>query len=326
MTISRRNFVFGLPAIGSLTFASKPAFARGEQDTLRVLVGFPPGGGTDTVARQVSDPVSRILDRVIVVDNKAGAGGMIATQQLKAARPDGNTIMFTMDHTQMIVPLTFKNPGYHALSDFTPLAGVTSNALSLAVAGNLGVKSMDELEAWLKAQTGRVVYGIPAPGSIPQFAGYLIGKAVGKPLVPVGYKGGAPLIADLLGGQIPMAIQSIAEQIDHHRAGTIRILASTGQARTRIAPEVPTFSEAGVPGLEQSSWTAYFGPKGLSPTFVDTFSNAVRESLQNDDLKARLAKLGNEVDYKSPMELAELVEVGSDHWRTVIQQSGFELL
>lgn len=326
MTIDRRKFVLGLPAIGSLAIAGKSVLARENQETLRVLVGFPPGGGTDTVARQVSDPVSRILNRVIVVDNKAGAGGMIATQQLKAARPDENTIMFTMDHTQMIVPLTFKNPGYHALSDFTPLAGVTSNALSLAVAGNLGVKSMAELEDWMKDQKERIVYGIPAPGSIPQFAGYLIGKAVGKPLVPVGYKGGAPLIADLLGGQIPMAIQSIAEQIDHHRAGNIRILASTGETRTKIAPEVPTFSEAGVPGLEQSSWTAYFGPKGLSPAFVDTFSNAVRDALQNEELKARLAKLGNEVDYKSPAELTELVRIGTDHWRTVIRQSGFELL
>lgn len=315
-----------LPALllGLLSLAG-PVRAADPPAVLRILVGFPPGGATDVVARILAEKMQPLLKQTVIVENKPGAGGMIATQALKAAPPDGSTVMLTIDHSHVMVPLTFKAPGYNPLTDFTPLAGVASYYNVMALSGTIGVKTAPEFGAWLKAHPNQANYGIPAVGSVPQFAGILVGKSLGTPMVAVPYKGGAPLVQDLLGGQVPAGFLSLTESIEHYRSGKMQILAVSGTTRAKAAPQVPTFQELGISGIDMNPWLAFFGPKGLPPEFVTRFDAAVATALADPDVIERLSKLGNVPTYATPAQLQEWVVKATQHWGAVIKESGYEL-
>ena len=311
--------LLGLLALG------QPVHAADPPAVLRILVGFPPGGATDVVARILAEKLQPLLKQTVIVENKPGAGGMIATQLLKAAPPDGSTVMLTIDHSHVIVPLTFKAPGYNPLTDFTPLAGVASYYNVMVLSSTIGVKTAPEFGAWLKAHPNQANYGIPAAGSVPQFAGILVGKSLGTPMVAVPYKGGAPLVQDLLGGQVPAGFLSLTESIEHYRSGKMQILAVSGTTRAKAAPQVPTFQELGISGIDMNPWLAFFGPKGLPPEFVTRFDAAVATALADPDVIERLSKLGNVPTYASPAQLQDWVVKATQHWGAVIKESGYEL-
>ncbi len=303
-----------------------PVLAADYTGPVKVLVGFPPGGATDVVARLLADKLKDILNQPVLVDNKGGAGGMIATQQLKASPANGSTVMLTIDHSHVVVPLTFKAPGYDPLKDFTPLAGVASYFNALAVSSTLNVKTMPEFGAWLKANPGKANFGVPAAGSVPQFAALVVGTALGvtNPVV-VAYRGGAPLVQDLLAGQIPAGIGSLTEYIEYHRTGKMNVLAISGTTRSKVAPDIPTFQELGLKGLDKNPWLAFVGPKDMPREFVDRFTRAVAVVLKNPEVVERLAKLGNEISYASPEQLQEWISSATAHWAPVIKESGYEL-
>jgi tripartite-type tricarboxylate transporter receptor subunit TctC len=318
----RRLISAALFALAALPGAATAADYTGP---VRVLVGFPPGGATDVVARILADKLRVALAQPVIVDNKPGAGGMIATQLLKAAPADGSVVMLTIDHTHVIVPLTFKAPGYDPQKDFTPLAGVASYYNVMAVSSALNTRTPAEFGVWLKANPGKANFGIPAVGSVPQFAGMLVGKSLGAPMVAVPYRGGAPLVQDLLAGQIPAGMISLTESIEHHRAGKMQVLAVSGTARAKAAPDIPTFLELGIKGIDKNPWLALFGPKGLAPEFVERFSRAVAAALADPDVMEKLGKLGNVATYATPAQLQDWVSSATAHWGPVIQESGFEL-
>ena len=314
-------------AIVAAAGAAIPSIAQAQdyKGTIKIVVGFPPGGATDVVARMLGDKLKDVLGQPILVENKPGAGGMIATQQLKAAPADGSTLMLTIDHTHVIVPLTFKNPGYDPATDFTPVAGVASYFNALAVAPTLKVNTMKEYGDWLKANPTQGNYGIPAVGSVPQFAGLIIGKALNTKMVAVPYKGGAPLTNDILAGQIPAGIGSLTEYIEHHRVNKMRVLAVSGPQRSKIAPEIPTFQELGLKGIDKNPWIAFVGPKGTPKDFVERFAAAVDVVLKMPDVNERLSKIGNEPTFANGAQLAEWISSATAHWGPVIKESGFEL-
>ena len=293
---------------------------------VKVLVGFPPGGATDVVARLLSDKLKDVLNQPVFVENKGGAGGMIATQQLKASPADGSTVMLTIDHTHVIIPLTFKAPGYDPAKDFTALAGVANYFNAMGVSATLNVKTLAEFGIWLKANPAKANFGVPAAGSVPQFASLIVGKALGvsNPVV-VPYKGGAPLVQDLLGGQIPAGVSSLTEYIEHHRNGRVNVLAISGTTRSKVAPEIPTFQELGLKGIDKNPWLAFVGPKDMPKEFVDRFTRAVAVVLRNPDVVERLAKLGNEIAYATPEQAQEWITSATAHWAPVIRDSGYEL-
>jgi tripartite-type tricarboxylate transporter receptor subunit TctC len=325
--MNRRHFGQTL-ATGLLVPAlSLPLAASGKvySGPIRVLVGFPPGGATDVVVRAIIDKLGRAMNgQVFIVDNKPGAGGQIAAQLLKAAPADGSTIMLSIDHTQVIIPLTLAAAGYDPVTDFTALAGVASYYNVLAVSAATGIKSMAELGAWVKARPSEANYGVPAAGSVPQFIGHIIGKSFGVTMNSVPYKGGAPMVQDLLAGQIPIGIASMTELIEYHRAGKVRILGSSGQARSKTAPEIPTFQELGFNGIDKNPWLAFFGPKGLPMEFVEQFDRAMKSVLTQPELQERLAKMGNEVTPAPANEVQQWVIDATRHWGRVIRESGFK--
>ncbi len=290
---------------------------------LRIVVGFPPGGATDIVARILSEQLKDRLNRTVLVENRPGAGGQIATQALKNAPADGSTIMLTIDHSQIIVPLTIAAAGYDPVEDFTPIGGVAQYYNALGVSSTIGVKNMEELKQWLIDNPDKANIGVPAYGSVPQFAVHIISENFDVPVSSVPYKGGAPLVQDLIGGHIPGAVASMTELIEHQRAGRVVILATSGQARNNTMPEIPTFAEVGIEGLDRNPWLAFFGPKGLSPEFVAQFNKALAEVLAEPEIRERLAEMGNEVTTTTSEELREWVVDGTKHWSGVIERAGF---
>jgi len=310
-------------AMAAAAIGVPAAHAAEASGPLRILVGFPPGGATDIVARLLSERLKNLLGRTIIVANRPGAAGQIATQALKNAPADGSTVMLTIDHSQIIVPLTIATAGYDPVNDFTPIGGVAQYYNALGVTSGIGVKNMPQLKEWLAQNPDKVNFGVPAYGSVPQFAVHIIGESFGQELNSVPYKGGAPLVQDLIGGHIPAAIASMTELIEHQRAGRTVILATSGQQRNLTMPDIPTFGEVGVEGLDRNPWLAFFGPKGLSPEFVERFNKALHDVLAQDDIRARLAEMGNEVTPTTPQELQEWVVDGTEHWAGVIKRAGF---
>lgn len=310
-----------------LLAAALPALALGQADTrpIRVLVGFPPGGSTDIVARIFTDKLREQLGRPIVVENRPGNGGQVAAIQLKNAAPDGTTVMLTIDHTHVTIPLTFKEPGYDPLKDFTPLVGVAQYYNAMAASAKTDIRSLKDIATWMKANPGQHNFGIPAAGSIPQFAGLIVGKALGVEMLPIPYKGGAPLVQDLIGGQVPIGFGSLTELIEHHRAGRLRVLAVSGTQRARAASEIPTFQELGLAGVDKNPWLAFFGPAGLPPAFVTNFNAAVRNAMLTPEARERFASLGIEATPTHPEELRKWVEDALKHWGPVIRDSGYVL-
>jgi tripartite-type tricarboxylate transporter receptor subunit TctC len=303
-----------------------PACA-GAQDTrpIRILVGFPPGGSTDIVARIFTDKLRELLGRPIIVENRPGNGGQVAALQLKNAAPDGSTVMLTIDHTHVTIPLTFKEPGYDPVKDFTPIVGVAQYYNAMAASAKTGIKSLKEVGPWMRANPGQHNFGIPAAGSIPQFAGLLVGEALKVEMLPIPYKGGAPLVQDLIGGQVPIGFGSLTELIEHHRAGRLRVLAVSGTQRAKAAPEIPTFQEQGIKGVDKNPWLAFFGPAGLPQSFVVNFNAAVRNAMDTPEAKERFATLGIEATPTQPEGLRAWVEDAVKHWGPVIRKSGYEL-
>ena len=308
-------------------FAVLPGIATAQPDSrpIRVLVGFPPGGSTDVVTRILTDKLRESLGRPVIVENRPGNGGQVAAQQLKAAAPDGTTVMLTIDHTHVTIPLTFKEPGYDPLKDFTPIIGVAQYYNAMAASAKNDIKNLQDLAAYMKANPGQANFGIPAAGSIPQFAGLIVGKALGVDMVPIPYKGGAPLVQDLLGGQVPIGFGSLTELIDHHRAGKLRVLAVSGTQRARAAPEIPTFQELGLKGIDKNPWLAFFGPAGMQPAFVNSFNAAVRAAMNTPEVRERFAALGVEASPTTPAELRLWVQDALAHWGPVIRDSGYVL-
>ena len=303
------------------------AAAAAAQDTrpVRVLVGFPPGGSTDIVARIFSDKLRELLGRPIVVENRPGNGGQVAAIQLKNAAPDGTTVMLTIDHTHVTIPLTFKEPGYDPLKDFTPIVGVAQYYNAMAASAKTDIQSLKGVADWMKANPSQHNFGIPAAGSIPQFAGLIVGKALGVKMEPIPYKGGAPLVQDLIGGQVPIGFGSLTELIEHHRAGRLRVLAVSGTQRARAAPEIPTFQELGLKGIDKNPWLAFFGPAGLPPAYVASFNAAVRAAMETPEAKERFLAIGIEAAPTSPAELRQWVQDALAHWGPVIRDSGYVL-
>lgn len=308
--------VFSLPLVSTASeSAEKP---------LSILVGFPPGGAADIISRLLAEELRISLDRPVLVVNRPGAGGIIATRQLLSAPADGSAVMLTIDHTHVITPLTHKNAGFDPEKDFTSLAGVSSYYNVMAVNGSIGADTLNDLKKWLKDHPNSQSYGVPAAGSVPQFAGLLVGQTLGIPLVPVPYNGGAPLVSDLLGGHVPIGFLSLFETIDHHKTGKLRVLAISGTERAESAPDIPTFEEAGVQGIDMNPWLGFIGPKGLPLEFINSFTRAVEAALEKPEIANRLNQMGNVVTYAPPKELDTWISKATSHWGEIIANSGFE--
>jgi len=298
---------------------------QAQSGPVRLLVGFPPGGGTDAIARTMADKLKDQLGVAVVVENKAGAGGQLAAQALKAAAPDGNTLFLSHDHTISILPQVVKNPGFDSAKDFVPVAGFATFVNALAVSGGTPAKSMAEYVAWVKANSaGKGTVGVPAPASTPEFLVGVTGHKFGLDLQAVPYRGSAPMMADMLGNQIAAGMGSVPDFIENHKAGKIRVVAVLGGARQATLPDVPTFTELGLAGFEDLPYYGIFAPAGTPKATIDKISEAVAKVVALPEVKDRLTAMGLTVGYMDAATLAKREQAYTQVWAKIIKASGFQ--
>lgn len=320
---SRRRYAAQLLLAAAALGVSGLAF--GQAGPIRVLVGFPPGGGTDAIARVLADKLKDQLGVTVIVENKAGAGGQLAAQALKVAAPDGNTLFLTHDHSVSILPLVMKNPGFDPAKDFVAVAGFATFVNALAVSGGNPAKSVNDYVAWVRSQgAGMGTVGVPAPASVPEFLVKVVGQKYALDLQAAPYRGSAPMMADMLGNQIAAGVASIPDFIENHKAGKIRVVAVMGSARQAVMPEVPTFAELGLAGFEDIPYYGYFAPAGTPKAVIDRFSDALAKVLAQSELRSQLTAMGLAVGHMSPEQLASRERAYSQTWARVIKASGFQ--
>ena len=303
------------------------ALALADTTPLRILVGFPAGGSTDLIARQLAAGLQTELARPVVVENRAGAGGQIAAQVLKSSPADGHTLFLSHDHTISILPQVVKNPGFNPAIDFVPVAGFATFANVLAVSGSTPAKSIDEYVKWVRTQKGgKETIGIPAPASIPEFLVKMISDKYKIDVQPAPYRGSAPMTADMLGNQITAGIASVPDFIENHKAGKLRIVASIGAKRQALLPNVPTFTELGFANLEDLPYYGIFAPVGTPQPIIDKYGAALQKVLAMPDVKQKLTTLGLTVGYEPQGQFAGRVRSYTQTWERIIQSSGFKPL
>ena len=317
------KFKFSLAGV-ALALCTVLGSAHADPQTIKILVGFPPGGGTDAIARVMAEKLKDQLGTNVVVENKAGAGGQLAAQALKASPADGSVLFFSHDHTISILPQVVKNPGYNSATDFIPVVGIATFANGLALSSGTPAKTFQEYIQWVKDKgQGHGNIGIPAPASIPEFLVKVIAKKNKLDIQAAPYRGGAPLMADMLGNQVPAGLAGVNDFLENIRAGKFRMVAVIGDKRQAILPDVPTFAELGMPGFEDLAYYGFFAPAGTPKAVIDRYSEAIAKIIAQPDVRDRLTSMGITVGHMSPQKFASHVNSYTQHWEEIIRTNGF---
>ena len=306
----------------SLALLSVAAVAQVDKP-VRLLVGFAPGASTDTAARLLADRMKDELKQPVSVDNKPGAAGRIAAEMLKNAPADGSTIMITPIVVPVLAPLVFSKLTYDPVADFAPIAQVATFQFALAVNATHPAKNVQELVAWFKANPALANFGTPGPGSLPHFFGVMLARGAGLDLIHVPYNGGGPLMTALVGNQVSSGFDTLVDQIELHRTGKIRLIATSAAQRSPLLPEVPTFSEAGMKGVEGTAWFAVYAPAKTPDATVKQINAAINKALTSPELRERFGKLGLEPTGGSPADLAAAMKRDTERWAPIVKASGF---
>ena len=324
-TLVNRRHAVGAALTLSTALLGSQVWAQGAA-TVRLLVGFPPGGGTDAIARVLADKLKDPLGgATVIVENKAGAGGQIAAQTLKTASADGSVVFLSHDHTISILPLVMKNPGYDPARDFVPVAGIATFVNAFAVSPGTPAKSFNDYVAWAKSKDGgKGSVGVPAPASVPEFLVKVIGQKYGLDLQSAPYRGSAPMMADMLGNQIVAGVASIPDFIEFHKAGKLRVVAVLGGARQAAMPDVPTFAELGLAGFEDVPYYGVFAPAGTPKAQIERLAQALAKVVAMPDVRDRLTAMGLSVQFMTSQQLAERERAYSQTWARIIKASGFQ--
>jgi tripartite-type tricarboxylate transporter receptor subunit TctC len=294
--------------LAALLLAPGLAWAQSYPNRLiRIVVAYAPGGATDAFARPVAQRLSQLVGQPVVIDNKSGGNSIIGTEYVAKAAPDGYTLLINpASHT--LIPFYNKNVAYDALKDFTPVIAAGVNRRAIIVHPSMPVNNIRELIDYAKRNPGRISYAVAAAGSVQELAGDLLRVTAGIDIVPVPYKGGGPALQDLLGGQVQMAILVLADTLPHIRSGKLRALGIVEGKRAKVAPEIPTVAEAGIPGFSiPDQWVAVLGPAGLPAEIVKRLNAEFNNALNSPETRTALENIGYEVMGGSPQELATLM-------------------
>ena len=310
-----------------LTAASAaPALAQGFPDKpLRLIAPFPPGGNVDIHARVLAAGLSEVFGQQVIVDNRAGAGGMIGAEAAAKAAPDGYTLVLGSNGSISIGPLLYPKVNYAPLRDFAPVTLLSISPMTFAVHPSIPAKNVKELVALAKAQPGKVTMATAGTGTSNHLAGELFMNMTGTRLIHVPYKGSGPALVDILGGQIDLIVDQVASSIAHIRAGKLRPLAVTTDKRAAVMPEVPTFDEAGLKGYEASTYAALLAPAGTPKEVVARLNAATLKVLANPATKERFAQMGAEPAPMSPEQFGAYLKNDITKWRRVISESNVKV-
>jgi tripartite-type tricarboxylate transporter receptor subunit TctC len=289
---------------------------------ITLIVPFPPGGSTTIVARIIADKMSETLGQSIVVDNRGGAGGTIATRAVARSAPDGYTLVLGYTGTLAIGPSLYPNVGYDPRKDFAPIGRIGTAPNTLVVHPSFNVHSVAELIAYAKANPGKVNFGSAGIGTVSHVSGEYFATQAGIKLTHIPYKGTGPAIIDLLGGHIPMAFAPIPATHENAKSGALRMLAVTSVVRSTLAPEVPTVAESGLQGFEAVLRYGLAAPAGTPRAIVERLNKELNIALRSDNVKKRLAIEGAEPLPGTPEQYGADIDREEAQWAKVVKASG----
>lgn len=319
--LTRRQLA--LASLGAL--ASPQLLAQTGGKPLRILVGFPPGGSADLLARALAQQLGP-KGATVIVDNKPGAGGRIALEMLKNAETDGSVIAVTPASMMVVYPHIYRKLSYQPVQDFAPVSRIGSAQFVFTIGPKVPatVRTLTDFLAWCKAHPEQASYGSSGAGSIPHFTGVALSKAAGVELTHVAYKGAAPAMTDMLGGQVAANVGVLSNALQHIQSGKLRALAVSGPVRSTALPDVPTLAQAGYRAAQAVEWFGVLAPARTAPDTVSRLHAQVQDALRTPGMQEALAKASFESGAgESVKEFAQALQQDIQRWGDVVRQSGF---
>ena len=290
---------------------------------IRLIIGFPPGGALDSLARSLAEDLRTTLKEPVLVENRPGASTRISIEAVKAAKPDGRTILLGATPPFVLFPMTYARLNYDVDKDFVPLAHLANVPSVISAGANQPFKTLAEYVAWVRKNPSGGSVGLTNLGGGLHFSLLQLSKAIGVPLTPITYRGGAPLLNDVLGGQVPVSVSVLGEVMPYIRAGKLRGLAVSSAQRSPFLPEVPTFVEQGFPDIVVQEWLGWFLPARAPSEIVQRLNALVREGLAAPEFVEALAKVGLQPMHPGADELARIVRADRQRWAPIVKAAHF---
>jgi len=323
LALNRRKVLVHTTAGALAASVALPRWASAQSGPIRIVVGYPPGGGTDRAARLVADRLQQLLKRTVIVENRVGAGGRLAAQQLVNTPPDQTVLLLGNPAVMSVSPLIYKDLKYDVQKDFVPVAAVTDYDFGVAVGAALPVKEVQHMLAWIRANPNKANAGVPGTGSLPHFFALMLSYMAQVNIEVVGYRGSAPLITDLIGGQIPLAFDTLDSLLPQHEGGKLRILATSGAKRSPLSPTVPTFKEQGLP-LSAIGWNTFFAPSTTPKATVELLSKTVFQIMSEPETRAKFTAAKMVPVAMTQAQTEASFKAFNTQWTPVIRRSGFK--
>jgi tripartite-type tricarboxylate transporter receptor subunit TctC len=321
-TANLRSIALVLVALAALTGTSAALAQAWPSRPVRVIVPFPPGGGLDFFARSVSPRLQEQLGQQIVVENRSGAGCMVGADVVAKAAPDGYTLLLASSAELTISQHLYPKMAYDAIKDFAPVSYAAHAALLYSVHPSLPARTLPEVIALARAKPGQLSFASAGTGGVQHLAGEILKTAARIDLVHVPYKGAGPAVIDMVGGQVQMGFTALPSSIQHARAGKLRPIAVTSVKRSEAAPELPTFTELGVPTLDLVVWYAALFPARTPPEIVNRMSAELNRAVNSPDVKAKLLEQGVESIGTTPDQLAKFMQSETTRYGRIIKDTG----
>jgi tripartite-type tricarboxylate transporter receptor subunit TctC len=300
-------------------------WAQNSDRPIRIVVPYPAGGTTDLLARAIGARMSETLGQSVVVENKAGAGGVIGAQQVAKANPDGLTLVFASIASHGIIPALQNPPPYDAVVDFAPITLAAHTPNVLMANPEFPAKTVKELIALAKAEPGKINYGSTSHGGSGHMSEELLELMAGIKMTHVPYKGATPMLIDLMGGQIPVGFDNLPSSMSFIKAGKVKALAITTAKRWPGAPEIPTMAESGVPGYEVSAWFGLLAPAGTPKVVIDTLNRAAVAAIKTPAVEKYFFEQGAEPVGNTPEEFAQFLIAERDKWQKLAKANNIKL-
>lgn len=291
---------------------------------IRLIYPFPAGSVGDLLARAIAQSMQDTLKQPVFVENRTGGGGTVGVVAVKNSKPDGTVLLLAPFASFTIVPHASSSLGYDPVKDFEPVSRVATYDGAIAVGPALPVKTVKELTAALKENPKKALYGTAGTGGLGDLLGFKYGKEIGVDMQAVPYKGSAPAVIDLVGGQVPMIAVVLSDMLEQHKAGKIRVIATSGTQRSIDLPDVPTFKESGF-DVVGSGWYGLFAPAKTPQARIERINKAVQIALQTPEIKTRIANAGLLASGSTPAELGALIAADSNKWKPIVKESGYKI-
>jgi tripartite-type tricarboxylate transporter receptor subunit TctC len=307
----RKLILWGLFAAATV-FAAGPAAAQMGEQPIRIVFPFAAGGSGDTLSRLMAEKMHAALNRTVIVEDRTGGAGRIGVQAVKHATPDGTTLLVTPIAPMSVYQSAYKSLDYDPINDFAAVSQL----------GTFGINTLKDLVAWAKANPTKANYGIPAAGSLPHFLGVMFARAAGIDAKHVAYRGSAAALADLIAGHIPIMVTTTSDLVQAHKAGKIKVLATSDKQRSAFLPDVPTFREVGY-DLEAVSWYGMFAPAKTPRAVIDRYSKVVAAAVRMPDVAARMRTFGITPTGTTADELTKIQKDDAARWAPAVKASGF---